>query len=291
MRWGRVQLENGEESAAVLVDDERVIALRAVNQRLGYRFPLDLDAIIRCGAVVDIAEALNDAARQRRLSEPLASFQVLSPLKAPERIVGIGLNYRQHAEDLGAALPSEPATFLKPLNTLIGPGDSIRLPAAAQLVTAEAELALVFGRSAKNVSPDEWRAVIFGAVPVLDMTAEDILKQNPRFLTRAKGFDTFFSSGPWIVTLDELPDLSTLIIRTIVNQQVRAEDAVGGMVYGIDQLVAWVTRGVSVGPTAVLSTGTPGAWPIQAGDQVTAAIDGLGRLTNPVVDDAGSEGG
>ena len=131
-----------------------------------------------------------------------ASF--LAPYRNPGKIVGIGLNYRRHAADLGATAPDEPVIFIKGAHTVIGHQEAIELPSASQSVTAEGELGLIIGRRCWEVPASGALRHVFGFCAVLDQTAEDILLRNPRFLTRAKNFPTFFSFGPEIVTLDEL---------------------------------------------------------------------------------------
>ena len=125
--------------------------------------------------------------------------------RRPRKIWGIGLNYAEHAGDLDERAPAEePASFMRPDTTIIGPEEEIRLPEQSQRVTAEAELGLVIGREAKNVSEVEASSVVAGFTTILDITADDVLRKNPRYLTRAKSFDTFFSFGPHLLTPDEV---------------------------------------------------------------------------------------
>ncbi|MCL8207051.1 MAG: fumarylacetoacetate hydrolase family protein [Actinomycetia bacterium] len=281
MRWGTVE-HNGEQSAAIWRAG-RVATVRSLNARFGRTDALDLETLIATGAADGLAAWLADRPEAfDAVAVDEQAVRVLAPLRHPERIVGIGLNYRAHAADLSEKVPEEPATFLKPQTAIIGPGDPIRLPRVSERVTAEAEVALVFARTVKNVARDAWRSVIFGVVPVLDMTAEDILRKNPRFLTRVKGYDTFISLGPWIVTLDEIPDLEGVRVQTVVNGEVKAENVVAGMTYDCPRLVEFVTTEATVGATAILSTGTPGAAVIRSGDVAEARIAGIGTLVNPV---------
>ncbi|NMP21395.1 fumarylacetoacetate hydrolase family protein [Sulfobacillus harzensis] len=283
MRWGTIRLEDGTPSAALCQDGKvvSVVGLNAISHR---SFPTELEAIITAdvaGAI--ISEAVKSDAFLRIGIEENA-VHVLAPLTKPERIVGIGLNYGAHAHDLDEKVPEEPATFLKPQASIIGPGDVIRIPRVSKRTTAEAEVALVFSRSCKDVSSDRWQQVVFGMVPVLDMTTEDILRRNPRFLTRSKGYDSFFSFGPWIATLDEFTRLDTIRVQTVVNGEIRAENQVSGMTYGLAELVEFITTGSTIGASAILSTGTPGAAPIAAGDVVEARVEGFPALLNPVED-------
>ena len=142
------------------------------------------------------------------------------------------MNYVEHAGDLEEIAPSEePASFMPPDTTIIGPGEEIRLPEQSERVTGEAELGLIIGRGAKNVSEEEAPSVVAGFTTILDMTAEDILRKNPRYLTRAKSFDSFFSFGPQLVTPDEVGEVEELAVATVLNSEVRRENVVSNMTF------------------------------------------------------------
>jgi 2-keto-4-pentenoate hydratase/2-oxohepta-3-ene-1,7-dioic acid hydratase in catechol pathway len=204
--------------------------------------------------------------------------------RRPRKIWGIGLNYAEHAGDLDEMTPvEEPASFMRPDTTIVGPGDEIRLPEDVGRVTAEAELAVVIGREAKNVSEEEAPSVVAGFTTVLDMTAEDILRKNPRYLTRAKSFDTFFSFGPEFVTTDEVEDVGTLEVSTVLNGEVHRTNTVSNMMFSPWTLVSFHSRVMRLLPGDVISTGTPGAVVIKEGDVAECRISGLKPLANPVV--------
>jgi 2-keto-4-pentenoate hydratase/2-oxohepta-3-ene-1,7-dioic acid hydratase in catechol pathway len=215
---------------------------------------------------------------------PLAT-PVRGPLyRRPRKIWGIGLNYVDHASDLDETSPTdEPASFMRPDTTIIGAGDRIVLPPQSERVTAEAEIAVVIGREAKDVSEVEAPSVVAGFVPVLDMTAEDILRRNPRYLTRAKSFDTFFSFGSELVTPDEIGDLASLEVSTVVNGEVQRVNTVSNMTFSPYWLVHFHSRVMTLLPGDVISTGTPGAVVIEDGDVAECRISGFGPLLNPVV--------
>ena len=202
------------------------------------------------------------------------------PLVNPPKIWGIGLNYRDHASDLAAEWPSEPASFMKPGTTLIGQKENIVLPPDSSRVTAEAEL----GGSREEMQErrsGRCRSVVFGYVPLLDMTAEDILRRNPRFLTRAKSYDTFLSLGPCIVSPDEVQDLGERNISTVVNGEVKRTNKVKNMAFPPDYLVAFHSRIFTFEPGDIILTGTPGAAKISFdGDEVECRIDGFPSLRN-----------
>ena len=190
----------------------------------------------------------------------------------------------EHAGDLSETAPvDEPASFMRPDTTIIGPSEKILLPEQSSRVTAEAELGLVIGRPARNVSEEEARSVVAGFTTVLNMTAEDILRKNPRYLTRAKSFDTFFSFGPQLVTPDEVGDIGALEVSTVLNGEVRRTNTVRNMTFSPWSLVSFHSKVMSLLPGDVISTGTPGAVVIRDGDVAECRITGFEPLSNPVV--------
>jgi 2-keto-4-pentenoate hydratase/2-oxohepta-3-ene-1,7-dioic acid hydratase in catechol pathway len=204
--------------------------------------------------------------------------------RRPRKIWGIGLNYVEHAGDLSETAPAEePASFMRPDTTIIGPGAEIVLPPQSERVTAEGELALVMGREAKDVPEEDAPLFVAGFTTVLDMTAEDILRRNPRYLTRSKSFDTFFSFGPELVTPDEIEDLDALEVATVLNGEVQRSNTVSNMTFSPWWLVSFHSRIMTLLPGDVISTGTPGAAVIQDGDVPECRITGFEPLSNPVV--------
>jgi 2-keto-4-pentenoate hydratase/2-oxohepta-3-ene-1,7-dioic acid hydratase in catechol pathway len=223
------------------------------------------------------------SAPAERVSPENASFG--SPLAEYGKLWGIGLNYADHAADLDEDRPTEPASFMKPSSAATGPGGPIRLPPreVTDRVTAEAELAVVVGRTCSNVSRDEVDDVVAGYVPVIDMTAEDILGRNPRFLTRAKSFDSFLVVGPWIVTPEAATPLDEVTVQTVVNDSVVASNQIRNMMTRPDELVSFHSQVMTLEPGDVISTGTPGAEPIEPGDSVTATVESVGSVDADVV--------
>jgi 2-keto-4-pentenoate hydratase/2-oxohepta-3-ene-1,7-dioic acid hydratase in catechol pathway len=198
---------------------------------------------------------------------------------------GAGLNYRGHSDDLNAEQPrSGPGSYLRPTNCLIDNGGHIELPTQSHRVTAEAELGLIIGTACKNVSRWDWRSVVAGVTAVLDMTAEDVIRENPRYIPWAKGFDTFCSVGPVLVTLDEFGDdaLKSLRIATVRNGETIAAAATSDMKYDLGYLVEYFTAGRTLEPGTVICTGTPGAAVINPGDTIQAVVEHVGTLTHPV---------
>jgi 2-keto-4-pentenoate hydratase/2-oxohepta-3-ene-1,7-dioic acid hydratase in catechol pathway len=206
-------------------------------------------------------------------------------LPDPGKLFGIGLNYADHAADLSEDAPDEPASFFKPSTAATGPGGPIRLPPTdvSERVTAEAELAVVVGRTCRNVAVDEVDDVIAGFVPVIDVTAEDVLQRNPRFLTRSKSFDSFIVLGPHVAVPGPGTDLSDIEVRTVVNGTVTARNVVDNMHFSPRELIAFHSEVMTLEPGDVVSTGTPGAEPVHPGDHVRAEVDAFGAVEADVV--------
>jgi 2-keto-4-pentenoate hydratase/2-oxohepta-3-ene-1,7-dioic acid hydratase in catechol pathway len=173
---------------------------------------------------------------------------------------------------------------MKPDTAIIGYGDEIRIPMLSEKTTAEAELGVVIGRRCKDVPREKWMEVVAGFTTVIDVTAEDILRRNPRYLTMSKSFDTFFSFGPQLITTDEVDDVLSLTVSTILNGRVHAENTVDHMTFPPDELISYHSRVMMLLPGDVISTGTPGAAHIRHGDTVECRITGFETLKNPVID-------
>jgi 2-keto-4-pentenoate hydratase/2-oxohepta-3-ene-1,7-dioic acid hydratase in catechol pathway len=252
-------------------------------------WPADLFSMLEAGRFLELRrwwDGLSGAALEGLLGRAIPASRVeYGPLyRRPRKIWGIGLNYAEHAEDLDEVSPAdEPASFMRPDTTIIGPGDEVVLPAQSERVTAEAELAVIIGRKAKHVSEEEAPSVVAGFTTVLDMTAEDILRRNPRYLTRAKSFDTFFSFGPQLVTPDEVGEMEKLEVATVLGGEVRRKNSVSNMVFSPLWLVSFHSKIMTLLPGDVISTGTPGAVVIQGGDVAECRITGFEPLSNPVV--------
>lgn len=218
---------------------------------------------------------------------PADHLSFAAPLERPGKLWGIGLNYADHASDLNEDRPTEPASFMKPSTTVTGPGGPIRLPPSdiTERVTAEAELALVVGRTCSDVDRENVDDVIAGYLPVIDMTAEDILERNPRFLTRAKSFDSFLVFGRSLVTVDRAHPLDELSVKTVINGEVAAENEIRNMMTKPRELVSFHSKVMTLEPGDVISTGTPGAKHIRPGDAVSAEVERVGTVDADVVRD------
>jgi 2-keto-4-pentenoate hydratase/2-oxohepta-3-ene-1,7-dioic acid hydratase in catechol pathway len=276
MRLATVR-RNGAEEAAVLTS-RGLVPVRSINAWLGRAWPTGLYELIQQGISPQL---LADAETTPEALDP--ATVTYGPLyRHPRKIWGIGLNYREHARDLNAPDPTEPASFMKTDQTIIGPGDTIELPPQSSRVTAEAELGLIIGRTCRNVTEADALSYLAGVCLIIDMTAEDILQVNPRFLTRAKNFETFFAFGPELITMDEVPDLRHLNVGTYNNNLLTRENIVANMAFPPAYLVAFHSQVATLYPGDIISTGTPGAVVIADGDVAECRIEGLGVLKNPV---------
>lgn len=272
------------DPVAALVLPQGYVPLDALNAHAGSDWPITLPELLdggRFGALHAWARREPDALKD---APAVAGARPGPLLRHPRKILGVGLNYAEHAGDLGERRPDEPATFMKPATTIVGPGDEVLIPPQSERTTGEGELGLVIGRRARRLGPDEALLAVAGVTTIVDMTAEDILQRNPRFLTRAKSFDTFLSFGPELVTLDEVGDLDTLLVRTTIDGVVHRENVVANMMFSPAYLVSFFSHVMTLEPGDVISTGTPGAVALRDGCTVGVEIDRVGALTNPVRD-------
>jgi 2-keto-4-pentenoate hydratase/2-oxohepta-3-ene-1,7-dioic acid hydratase in catechol pathway len=210
-------------------------------------------------------------------TQPLLGAALLSPV-TPSKVVAIGLNYRDHAAERGKPIPQEPLVFLKPSTSVIGPGDTIRIPGWAGRIDHEAELGIVIGKRVKDLaSPEAAQAAILGAVCVNDVTARELQDKDVQF-TRAKGFDTFCPVGPCIAAGLET---SRLAIEGRVNGEVRQKSTTAELIFDPAYLVWFVSRVMTLLPGDIISSGTPaGIGPLRPGDEVEVEVEGVGVLKN-----------
>lgn len=212
----------------------------------------------------------------------IAEAELLAPVIPRSKIVAVGKNYRAHAAEMGGEAPEEPLLFLIPNTAVVGPGDNIVRPTAiTDRVDFEGELAVVIGKIAKNISQADAAQYIFGYTCANDVTLREIQRSDGQW-SRAKGFDTSCPLGPVIET--EL-DVASASITTKVNGEVRQHAPFTDMVHSVAKIVEYASAVFTLLPGDVLITGTPeGIGPIVAGDVVEVTIDGIGTLSNPVVD-------
>jgi 2-keto-4-pentenoate hydratase/2-oxohepta-3-ene-1,7-dioic acid hydratase in catechol pathway len=211
------------------------------------------------------------------------------PIDVPGKIICVGLNYRDHAEEQGVALPERPLLFSKWANTLIGPGEAIVIPPVTTQVDYEAELGVVIGARVRRVSAGNALEAVRGYVCVNDVSARDLQFSDGQWV-RGKSVDTFCPVGPRLVPASEIPDPQALGIRAILNGRVLQDSNTRNMVFGVAEIIAFVSQSVTLEPGDLIATGTPAGVGIfrdpkvllADGDEITIEIDGIGALTNPV---------
>lgn len=210
---------------------------------------------------------------------PLSHAQLLSPV-IPTKIVCVGINYREHAAEMGHDLPAEPVIFLKPPTAVNGPHGEIRIPDSMDTVDYEGELAVVIGRRTHNVTPEAAKSHILGFLCANDVTARSLQKVDGQW-TRAKGFDTFCPVGPWVETDVDPLDLK---IETYLNGELKQSARTSDMIRNPYELVSFVSGVMTLLPGDLVLTGTPsGVGPMRRGDVVEVRIEGVGSLINSVV--------
>jgi 2-keto-4-pentenoate hydratase/2-oxohepta-3-ene-1,7-dioic acid hydratase in catechol pathway len=225
--------------------------------------------------VHEVRESIFDSPARTGAAHRLAAVRLLPPCQ-PSKIVAVGINYKIHARH-GYTLPEEPLLFLKPPSAVIGPDDDIIIPEMARRVDFEGELGVVIGRIARSVIPEEASACVLGYTCTNDVTARDIQDREGQY-GRAKSFDTFAPTGPWIETDIDPSDLG---LETFVNGERKQSARTSDMAFTVPEIIAFLSRVMTLYPGDLIMTGTPdGMGPMSVGDTVEVRIEGIGSLRN-----------
>ncbi len=241
-------------------------------ERTGY-------GVLRGGEVSELPGTFDAAGGSPARIHPLSEVRLLAPCM-PSKVIAVGLNYRDHAEELGLPVPDEPVIFLKPPTTVIGPADAIECPPMSTQVDYEAELGVVVRDRTRRIRPDEAKDHILGYTCANDVTARDLQNKDMQW-TRAKSFDTFCPVGPWIET--DL-DPADVLIESYLNGERRQSSRTSRFIFGIDQIVSFISHVMTLEPGDLIITGTPsGIGTLKPGDRIEVRIEGIGSLINPVV--------
>jgi 2-keto-4-pentenoate hydratase/2-oxohepta-3-ene-1,7-dioic acid hydratase in catechol pathway len=280
---------DGEPRLGAL-DGNRIIDLAAASQG---RLPADMRNLLEMG------DAGLEMARSAVQSPPADAIQdadsarILAPIRNPSKVVAIGLNYMDHCREQNIEPPKLPTIFTKFPSSIVGPGDAIRWdPALTGQVDYEAELALVIGRTARNVPESAAFDHVAGYTICHDVSARDLQFGDGQWV-RGKSLDTFCPLGPTLVTRDEIADPHNLAIRCTVNGQVLQDSNTRELIFKLPYLIAFCSRAFTLLPGDVITTGTPDGVGVfrdpqvflHDGDQVTVEVEGLGQLTNPCVEE------
>jgi 2-keto-4-pentenoate hydratase/2-oxohepta-3-ene-1,7-dioic acid hydratase in catechol pathway len=262
----------------------------------------DIVADISGAGFKDIVEVIQGGAEaldrvQRWVSGattlPLKSVRLHAPIPRPPKLICVGLNYRDHAEESKMEIPKVPTIFSKFSSCVIGPGDQIVLPKNSAQPDYEAEFAFVIGKRGRHVVGDAWREYVFGYTNLNDVSARDFQMATTQWLM-GKTFDTFAPMGPYLVSADEIDDPHALDIRMTINGEVLQNSNTRNLIFRIPDLVAYLSSAFTLEPGDVVSTGTPGGVGfarkpprfLRAGDECVVEVAGLGQLRNPVVAEA-----
>jgi 2-keto-4-pentenoate hydratase/2-oxohepta-3-ene-1,7-dioic acid hydratase in catechol pathway len=253
--------------------------------------PATLRGLLAAGSAA-MQRVAHLARREASVRYPIDSVQFLPTIPDPDKIVCIGLNYRDHAEETGAPIPRDPVLFSKFSTALIGPGQPIVLPPVSEKVDYEAELVVVIGKKGRFIPREKAMEHVAGYAVGHDVSARDWqLEKDGKQWLAGKTFDTFAPLGPYLVTADEVPDPHALGIRLRLNGQTMQDSNTKQMIFRTDELISYVSQVVTLLPGDLIYTGTPPGvgiarepkvW-LKGGDVVEVEIDGLGVLSNPVV--------
>jgi 2-keto-4-pentenoate hydratase/2-oxohepta-3-ene-1,7-dioic acid hydratase in catechol pathway len=287
MKLASYKTSAGEKAA--FVTKEGLLPLESVAQIENLIWPGDIAGILKSGKLNDLKNwydhHLKTTGKYRDCLLLHGSFKLGPLLRNPSKIFGIGLNYREHAKDLDETSPEElPGSFMKPSTTIVGVNDLIQIPGISEKTTGEAELCMVIGRECKNVELEDWKTFVAGFTTIIDMTAEDILRKNTRYLTLSKSFDTFLSVGYELITPDEINDINSLSVETWLNDHLIAINQVRNMTFTPDRLIHILSGIMTLYPGDMILTGTPGAAVLGHNDKIEARIEGFSPLVNYVTD-------
>jgi len=272
----------GSERPAVLADDGTLLDLSRVVS--------DIDGEFLAGDGVE-------RVRSALASGPLpvldgARLRIGAPVARPPKVLCIGLNYRKHAEETGAKIPAEPILFMKAANTVVGPNDEVLIPRASTKTDWEVELGVVIGRTARYLeSPEAAAGVIAGDAISHDVSERAFQLERGGQWSKGKSCETFNPLGPWLVTADEVPDPQALRLRLLVNGEVKQDATTADMIYPVDEVIRWLSIGMTLLPGMLIATGTPegvgfARQPpefLKPGDLLESEVGGVGKLSNPCV--------
>ena len=275
-------LDGSEERPCVVIGDE-LVDLRAAAPDL----PATTRDLLAAGP--DAQRAAASAGESHRERIPLAGA-TLGPAVRPQKFYAIGLNYYDHAKEANREVPESPTVFAKMINCVSGPYDPVQLPIVSEQLDYEAELAVVIGRSCRNVSEADAPGVVGAYTVTNDFTIRDWQRKTPQW-TLGKSFDTTGPLGPWLITPDELGDPHKLDFRTTVNGEIRQQSNTSNLIFNCFKLIAEISTACTLEPGDTIATGTcagvgafhqPPAWLVE-GDVVRVEFDGIGAIENTVV--------
>jgi 2-keto-4-pentenoate hydratase/2-oxohepta-3-ene-1,7-dioic acid hydratase in catechol pathway len=277
----------GTAQLGVLEGEDKIVSLKAVTAERGEGASMSAFLATGTKGLEAAKRAVADTHADARLS--LDAVKLLAPVGDPGKIMCIGQNYRDHCEEQNQPIPERAILFAKYSNTINDPGGVIRLPRVSDMIDYEAELAVVIGTAASEVSEADAMQYVAGYLCANDVTARDIQKADGQWV-RGKSPDTFFPIGPYLVTADEIANPHNLDISLTLNGETRQKSNTSNLIFKIPFLISYLSQTMTLMPGDILSTGTPGGVGVysnppvllKAGDSVSVTITGLGTLTNSV---------
>jgi len=278
---------SGEERAGLLVGDQHIVDIGCVRPE----WPSDLRGLIQQNLLPEIGGLADDAAALPPASiVRVDDVRLGPPIPDPPNVICLGLNYRDHAEESGMEPPPHPILFSKSSSAVTGPYDDIVIPEETDQIDYEAELAAVIGKRTRNIGADLALTCVVGYMAFNDVSARDVQSEDKQWF-RAKSFDTFAPCGPWLATSDEVPDPQALTIQAVRNGKVMQESDTSRMVFGVADVISFISRGFTLQPGDIIATGTPAGVGfarkppvfLRPGDVIEIKVDGVGGLRNPVV--------
>ena len=283
MKIARLSYNNSETYG--FVKGEKVATKDEITYQTGVPIPYTIKDFLFDGWYNEIADKIDSLPYAQELS----NFKLLPPIPNPSKIICLAFNYTDHAEEQGLQAPEDPAIVLKPRTALTGTDSDIECPEFVTQLDYEVELAMIIGKTCKNISQEQAKEVIFGYMIFNDVSARDIQFKDKQF-TRGKGFDTFAPCGPWITTADEISDPQNLKLVTKVNDQIRQNSSTEKMFIKIPEIVSKISNVMTLEKGDIISTGTPAgvmlnkpnAVFLKDGDKIEMEIENLGVLRNTI---------
>jgi len=286
---------SGVESYGLLIDDE-IISLPTLEGALKTPLPSTIEEFIGLGeeGMRTVEQLMLDSTKteKRKVTIKIGDATFLAPVSSPPKIICLGLNYRDHAEESGADIPDEPIIFMKPRTAIIGSDEPIIRPSFVKELDYEAELAIIIGKKGRNIPVWEAKKYIFGYTAFNDVSAREIQFKDRQW-TRGKSFDTFAPMGPCITTADQIGNPSNLNIRTRVNGELRQNSSTNNMVFNVYEVIHHISRVITLEPSDIIATGTPAGVAVfmkpepkflSPGDLVEVEIENIGTLRNKVAE-------
>jgi 2-keto-4-pentenoate hydratase/2-oxohepta-3-ene-1,7-dioic acid hydratase in catechol pathway len=287
----------GAESYGVFQRNDEIIDLPKLGKIQGKPVPQTIDAFISLGLAAEnlVKEMVDDASKSqsRKIILEGSEVSLKAPIISPPKIICLGLNYKDHAEEAKASLPNEPIIFMKPRTAIIGPEEPVRKPDFVRKLDYEVELAAIIGKMGKNIPVSEAGKHIFGYTVFSDISARDIQFKDRQW-TRGKSFDTFAPFGPCITTAAQIGDPNNLRLWTRVNGETRQNSSTKHMLFNVYEIVHHLSRVMTLEPCDMIATGTPAGVAafmkpkprfLKPGDVVEVEVENIGTLRNPIVED------